>query len=140
MDDATHEYEEAIYIRRNGGNVRISRQEWDALYPGREPVTVIGGETDEVFWANITHNLGGMADEAWIYHCLWRPDEVGLTKAAQLIEPLREGLNRLRAEPAKYKALNPKNGWGDYDGLVRFVTEYLEACEKYPNAKVEVSR
>lgn len=49
-----------------------------------------------VYSANITHNLGKMADEASIYYALWRPDEIGITKAGQLIIPLREGLLLLK--------------------------------------------
>ena len=90
--------------------------------------------------ANITHNLNQMADMAGIYKHLWRPDEIGITKAAQLIEPLRAGLTRLRSEPHFFQRFNPANGWGDYDGLVRFVEQYLAACEAEPNADVEVSR
>lgn len=94
----------------------------------------------EVFWRNITHNLGRMAMEAGIYQHLWRPDEIGVTKAAQLIEPLRAGLAALRAEPERFSALNPVNGWGSYDGLCKFVSDYLAACEENPDADVEVSR
>jgi hypothetical protein len=32
------------------------------------------------------------------------------------------------------------NGWGDYDGFITFVRDYLEACEQYPDANVRVSR
>ena len=31
-----------IFVRRNGATVEISREEWDAMHPGEEPVTVIG--------------------------------------------------------------------------------------------------
>lgn len=31
----------------------------------------------EVFSANITHNLGEMADKAGIYKACWRPEEIG---------------------------------------------------------------
>ena len=89
---------------------------------------------------NITHNLGKMAGEAEIYEALWRPEEIGITHAHQLLSPLSEGLARLTKDPAKYKAFNPENGWGDYDVLVGFVTDYLLACGKNPNAKVEASR
>ena len=97
-------------------------------------------ESITLYDANITHNLGKMADAAGLYEALWRPDENGLTTAAQLIEPLRNGLNTLRKFPEQFSPLNPSNGWGNYDGLVEFVTKYLEACEKYPFAAVEVSR
>jgi len=34
-----------------------------------------------VYDANITHNLGAMAEAAGIYKHLWRPEEIGITKA-----------------------------------------------------------
>ena len=94
----------------------------------------------EVYDANITHNLGAMAKAAGIYQHLWRPDEIGITFAHQLIEPLREGLERLEANPIVFAQFNPANGWGSYDGLVEFVRQYLAACEANPNATVNVSR
>lgn len=94
----------------------------------------------EIYSRNITHNLNRMADEAGIYKHLWRPDEIGITKASQLIEPLTTGLALLRSDPARFKAFNPANGWGDYDGLVSFVVEYLSACIANPDAEVTVSR
>ena len=131
---------EAIFIRENGSTREISREEWDRQHPGRKPVTCSVGGEDHIFSRNITHNLTRMADAAGIYEQLWRPDECGITKAGQLIEPLTDGLNKLLAEPDRYKAFNPLNGWGDYDGLVAFVTNYLMACQLYPEATVSVSR
>lgn len=93
-----------------------------------------------VFDYNITNNLAMMANEAGIYQQLWRPDEIGVTQAEQLIEPLADGLKRLLDDPARFQKLNPPNGWGDYDGLVRFVREYLNSCREFPDAEVKVSR
>lgn len=93
-----------------------------------------------VYERNITHNLNGMAEAAGIYYALWRPEEIGIETAAQLIEPLRAGLALLRSDPERFKKFNPDNGWGDYDGLVDFVSEYLAACEANPDAKVEANR
>lgn len=93
-----------------------------------------------VFDSGVTHNLNKMATEAGIYKHLWRPEEIGIAKAGQLIEPLRVGLALLRSDPARFSKLNPPNGWGDYDGLVEFVAKYLAACEAHPDAKVSVSR
>lgn len=89
---------------------------------------------------NITHNLGRMAEEAGIYKQLWRPDEIGITTAKELIEPLAKGLELLKNEPERFTPLNPKNGWGDYENLVQFVTNYLHACRDNPDAEVSVSR
>lgn len=94
----------------------------------------------EVYSRNITHNLNKMAEEAGIYYHLWRPDEIEITKAASLVMPLTEGLQRLLADPERFKALNPENGWGSYEGLVDFVRAYRDACEANPDANVEVSR
>ena len=93
-----------------------------------------------VFSSNITHNLNKMAEEAGIYEHLWRPDEIGITKAEQLIDPLREGLAKLKAEPERFKKFNATNGWGLYEHLVPWVEKYLQACEANPDADVSVSR
>lgn len=94
----------------------------------------------EVYWANITHNLNKMADAAGIYKHLWRPEEVGVTTAGQLIEPLRAGLALLKSDPARFKEYDAPNGWGIYDHFVPFVEKYLAACAENPDATVLVSR
>lgn len=130
-----------IFVRRNGATVEVSREEWDRDNPGIEPVTYVGErESSEVYSRNITHNLGRMAGAADLYKALWRPDENGIDTAAQLIAPLTDGLMRLRDDPEKFKLLNPENGWGNYEGLVAFVADYLAACERFPAAKVSVWR
>lgn len=97
-----------------------------------EPVTV--------YSANITHNLNTMADKAGLYQALWRPEEIGITKAGQLIPVLEEGLTKLRNDPAFFQEFNHKNRWGSYDSLVRFTQSYLDACKESPEALVEACR
>lgn len=97
-------------------------------------------EREGFFTANITHNLTAMASEAGLYEAMWRPDEHGITTAAQLIAPLEQGLALLESDPARFEAFNPKNGWGSYAGLVRFVRAYLAACREYPEAEVYANR
>lgn len=130
----------AIFIREGGQTKRISREEWDAKFPDREPVETPLQESRTVFSANITHNLGKMADEAGLYQHLWRPEEIAITKAGELVEPLKQGLAELRSKPEHYKQFNPSNGWGNYELLVEFTVQYLEACERYPDATVRVWR
>lgn len=93
-----------------------------------------------VFDHNITHNLGAMAREAGIYYHLWRPDEIGITKACELIDPLRQGLHLMKSDPSRFIKLNPVNGYGSYQHFVPWIERYLEACYKYPDADIEVSR
>jgi hypothetical protein len=95
----------------------------------------------EVFYeSNITHNLSEMAGEAGIYEHLWRPEELGLTFARQLIEPLTEGLKKLKDNPEHYNKFNAPNGWGMYKHFVLFVEGYLNACVEHPDATIRVSR
>ena len=97
-------------------------------------------EMEEFYSSNITHNLGAMAEEAGIYKHLWRPEEIGITKAGQLVEPLRAGLGLMKADPPRFEKHNAANGWGLYKHFVPWVEKYLEACEETPTANVRVSR
>lgn len=99
-------------------------------------------ETDPeiLFEKNITHNLREMADKAGIYKALWRPEEIRITKASELIPILKKGYKDLKESQEYFEEFNPKNGWGSYYYLVQFVQEYLEACKKYPNSIVIVDR
>lgn len=107
----------------------------EEYYDKREP-----HPREIVFERNITHNLNTMAGDAGIYKHLWRPEELNITTASQLIEPLTMGLKTLKEQPERFKKFNPKNGWGDYDGLVKFVSSYLEACKENPNCEIYISR
>lgn len=130
-----------IFIREDGQTKEISRAEWNEKFPNYEPISVTNQDEDDyVYEANITHNLSIMADDAGLHRYLWRPDENEITHASQLIEPLEVGLALLKSDPKRFKKFNPPNGWGDYDGLVRFTEDYLNACKEYPRAEVYTSR
>lgn len=130
-----------IFIREDGAIKEISREEWDARFPWREPImATLEGGSPCVYHADITHNLGKMAVEAGIYNHIWRAKEYRIDMAHQLIYRLEKGLAELRADPDYYSRFNPENGWGSYDGLTQFVESYLNACREFPLARVEVSR
>lgn len=93
-----------------------------------------------VYDANITHNLGEMAGKAGIYYALWRPEEIGKTKAGEIIHILESGLIALKLKPDYYKTFDSPNGWGMYEHFVPFVEKYLEACREYPESIIHVSR
>lgn len=93
----------------------------------------------EVFSRNITHNLTKMAEEAGIYKHLWHPDEIGITKAYELIKPLTVGLDLLKSDPARFEAFNNPNGWGMYEHFVPFVEACLAACVEFQDADVRTS-
>jgi len=98
------------------------------------------GVRPEGFRANITHNLGGMAEEAGIYKVVWRPEENGIEKAEQLIGPLKVAIAKMGAEPERFKAFDSSNGWGLYDHFLLWLERYLGACREYPSAAVRASR
>lgn len=128
-----------IYVRRNGQTVEITEEEWNSLYPDREPVRLINHDThtDVVYHSNITHNLRHMAKACGLYEYLW--DCKVNVEASSLITPLARGLLKLIKHPEQFEEFNPKNGWGSYDVFVKFVRDYLEACIENPEAKVFIS-
>ena len=98
------------------------------------------GRADEEYSANITHNLNKMADETEIYGILWRPEENGIEKAEQLIEPLRKAIADMKADPPRFEKHNSPNGWGLYKHFLPWLERLLAACEEYPEAAVYAER
>lgn len=94
----------------------------------------------EVFDRNITHNLVAMAEEAGIYHPLWRPDEINAVYAREIIPFLERGLEKLKADPERFEKHNADNGWGLYEHFVPFVEDVLKGCRENPDAEIRVSR
>ena len=95
---------------------------------------------EQVFEANITHNLGRMAEEGGMYHHLWRPEEGGVVKASQLIPVIKSGLLQMIDDPGRFLVLEPSNGWGSYEDFLPWLIEYYQACINYPDATVHASR
>lgn len=94
------------------------------------------GTSQEVYWDVITTHLEPMAKEAGVADQLWRPGQLGVTVAAQLVEPLENGLALLKSDPARFEPFNTTYGFGRYESFVAFVERYLENCKQWPDAKV----
>ena len=141
-EPVTKEASSGIFVREKGQTIEITQEEWSRRNPNIEPVIFEQEEREssEVYSANITHNLTKMAGEAGIYEHLWRPEEINISKASELINPLSEGLKLLKSDPERFKKFNPENGWGTFEGLVKFVESYLNACIEYPESEIYVSR
>lgn len=116
-------------------------------------------DSEVLFRQNITHNLNYMAEAAGLYEAMWRPyrlhkdykytfsveEEYEFENsveiiASSLLPVLMNGYRELLMNPDEYKKYNPENLWGDYDGLVRVVSDYIVAINEYPNGYVFVSR
>ena len=116
-------------------------------------------EKEELYSANITHNLNVMAEQAGLYKALWRPyqlhkdyvhsenyeiemafkDSVTII-ASDIIDIIEEGLDLLKNRPGYFSKFDSPNGWGLYVNFVPFVEKYLNALKQYPDSIVEVWR
>ncbi len=56
----------------------------------------------------------------------------GLT-GKQSIEKLKFALETLINEPETFTALNPKNGWGSYDGFKKYISQLITLAESHPS-------
>jgi hypothetical protein len=128
-------------------------------------VSYDGGKTleekqEDVYSANITHNLGKMAGEAGLYEALWRPhrlkegynipeddhqaeykfEEENPVRAYEIIPIIEKGLEDMLARPKHYETFNSPNGWGMYEHFIPFIEQYLEALKEYPESFVDCDR
>ena len=140
----------SLYIHLLGENITTSCYACGQDHTKRE----------QVYQANITHNLGEMAKEAGIYEALWRPyrlrvdfseylayanseeefENTCLVLSKDIVDLVQAGLNDLRERPNHFKQFNSKNGWGLYRNFVPFVENYLNALKRNPNAQIKISR
>lgn len=93
------------------------------------------------FSANITSNLAPMASACGLYDALWHPSNLAAspfdpTTGKDLIGPLDAGLAQLHGN--EYADLEPANGWGSREVLLKVATDLLAACRLYPDAEVIV--
>lgn len=86
----------------------------------------------EAYWANITHNLTGMAKAADIYDILWRPGYEFTKITPEITRRLGSGYSALISDPAKFREYNAPNGWGMYCHFVPFVAGILDAFKAHP--------
>jgi len=97
---------------------------------GDEPYAVT------LYDANITHNVSPMWRAAGVFNALYGHEEWDRedVTAAELIPVLENGLNEMTNHRARFEVMNPENGWGDYDGAVRFLFKLLCACREHPRS------
>jgi hypothetical protein len=44
----------------------------------------------------------------------------------------------MEADPEKYRAMNPENRWGDYEGAMGYLRRLAEACAANPRCVIGV--
>ena len=55
-------------------------------------------------------------------------------KASDAQQVLQAALDKMQADPQAYRALNPANGWGHYNGFVTYLSRAIRACRLNPDA------
>ena len=88
------------------------------------------------YQANYTSNIWGIWNEASAGGSLRDLDGLTAAAAAAIIERV---LAALRAEPARYVALEPQNKWGTLDTFIPWLERLLTAAKAHPRARVSVS-
>jgi len=73
-----------------------------------------------------TYNLSPMWRLAGVYE--GSSSDLGGLRADILADRAARGLARAVSRPELFKALNPENGWGDYDGFIRILTRTAILC------------
>jgi hypothetical protein len=53
---------------------------------------------------------------------------------------LTEGVLRMLTHEEDYRAIAPSNGWGSYEGGLRFLQEIAVACAAHPEEELFVQR
>lgn len=93
---------------------------------GDEPATVaeLGNCTSNVapMWRRALHEAG---------EDIRLRDTEGRT-AGEVLPLLRRAVTHMEGHPGVYKAMNPANGWGDYEGALNYLRGVAELCQRHP--------
>jgi len=108
------------------------------LYNEVQGIRVGEFEKKYMFAANINNFIAAtIAKEAGIFNVLWHPRRNGFQYGRQIIDLLQAGLDHMQKNPEVYYAIDEKHGWGLSSEFLKWVNEYIEACKKYPDCKIE---
>lgn len=91
-------------------------------------------EVDVLDW-NYTSNCSPM----------WREAGADLAEfhgktARECLPFVYRAIAKMKAEPEKYDAMNPPNGWGSRESLVEALEGMAMVLEQHPDGKITVSR
>jgi hypothetical protein len=89
---------------------------------------------------NVTRNLTPMLREAGLFRVEGFQGDLLGAPCSELAGIADGTLRTLEADPDRFKALNPANGWGDYEGAVDFVRRLRDLCQSWshiPGAVIE---
>jgi hypothetical protein len=76
-----------------------------------------------------------------IYVILWkRLRDLHGVLCADAVPQLATAVEHMRTHPQEYEQFAPRNGWGNYEGALEFLTRIYEGCKRHPKCTIKISR
>lgn len=85
---------------------------------------------------NYTYNVSPMFREAFGGDGI---NQLDSTTGAECAELLRHAILKMSSDRARYEAMNPPNGWGNYEGALDLLVRLLRWCVKHPKATMRIT-
>lgn len=85
---------------------------------------------------NYTYNVSPMYYKAFGEGGIYSLSAMAGHTAAPFI---KGAITTMRENENEYKALNPSNGFGDYEGAITYLAKILHGCEEHPEAQVFIN-
>lgn len=83
---------------------------------------------------NYTYNISPMTHRAG----LGSINDLNGLRADDAADRITKCIAAMEANPDVYRALNPENGWGDYDGFLAHLKSLRDGLQTAPEATVRV--
>ncbi|MFE3583712.1 hypothetical protein [Streptomyces vinaceus] len=94
--------------------------------------------SDEVCVANVGNYTSNVAP-MWADALGHRLADLHDRNAGESLPALAAAVRKLRANPDRYRVMEPANGWGDYEGAVAYLAALCDACAVHPKAVIHIS-
>ena len=101
----------------------------DLYLQGKICPTCGKSENPEIGW-NYTYNVSPMWREVFPDTKMINIDGMTCQESLPKLEKFRDAL---KADPEKFKKMNPDNGWGDYDSFLKAIEELIIYENTYPD-------
>jgi hypothetical protein len=92
------------------------------------------GKIDVVDCGNYTYNCAPMLTKAANISLL----DLRGAQCKEVVPILSAAIDTMTIDPKVYKALEPENGWGDYEGWLRYLRTVRDACQDHPLCTLHV--
>lgn len=94
-------------------------------------------DNEEIFDANMTHDVTPMWHKAGCYDALYMSDG---QKAMDVRDIIVDAVVDMMKYKKEYQKLDSPNGWGTYDDAFKFLLSVAVACCDFPEAIIGVDK